>query len=316
MSQRGSHRLGHPWRGKDLVRWCNDSVARRHTPTMDREVRRPLFAGVSLAHRIERAEVDFLAAATGAAGRRCGPRGGQFVIQVAGGVASFAGRGSPFTKVAGLGFDGVPSAGELERIERAFAEAGSEVQVEVSSLADPRVYAVLAGRGYRLQSFENVLGRDLSHLPTLVQPAEVAVTVSPDDELERWLQIVIEGVLHPDEQGVPAQEQFDREELVNAERDLASTGVRRYLARLDGVPAGGAGLRIVDGIAEFAGAATLPAFRRRGVQSALLSARLADAAAAGCDVAVITVQPGSKSQENAQRRGFQLLYARAVMTRL
>ena len=63
------------------------------------------------------------------------------------------------------------------------------------------------------------------------------------------------------------------------------------------------------------GAATAPAHRRRGVQTALLSARLADAAAAGCDVAVITTQPGSKSQQNAQRRGFDLLYARATLVK-
>jgi hypothetical protein len=44
------------------------------------------------------------------------------------------------------------------------------------------------------------------------------------------------------------------------------------------------------------------------VQTVLLSARLADAAAAGCNVAVIT-QPGSRSQQNAQRLGFDLLYA-------
>ncbi len=60
---------------------------------------------------------------------------------------------------------------------------------------------------------------------------------------------------------------------------------------------------------------TAPAHRRRGVQTALLSARLADAAAAGCDVAVITTQPGSKSQQNAQRQGFDLLYARAVLVK-
>jgi GNAT superfamily N-acetyltransferase len=72
-------------------------------------------------------------------------------------------------------------------------------------------------------------------------------------------------------------------------------------------------MRIADGIAQLTGAGTAPAFRRRGIQSALLSARLADATAAGCDLAVITVQPGSKSQQNAQRRGFDLLYTRAVL---
>jgi RNA polymerase sigma factor (sigma-70 family) len=72
----------------------------------------------------------------------------------------------------------------------------------------------------------------------------------------------------------------------------------------------------IAGVAQLTGAATIPAHRRRGVQTALLSARLADAAAAaGCDVAVIITQPGSKSQQNAQRQGFDLLYTRAVLVK-
>jgi hypothetical protein len=50
-----------------------------------------------------------------------------------------------------------------------------------------------------------------------------------------------------------------------------------------------------------------------GVQTALLSARLADAAAAGCDIAVVTTQPGSGSQQNVQCGGFGLLYTRAIL---
>ncbi len=79
--------------------------------------------------------------------------------------------------------------------------------------------------------------------------------------------------------------------------------------------AGGGGLRLAEGVAQFAGAGTAPAYRRRGIQAALLAARLVDAAAAGCDVAVIVTQPASKSQQNAQRRGFDLLYTRAVLVR-
>jgi N-acetylglutamate synthase-like GNAT family acetyltransferase len=89
----------------------------------------------------------------------------------------------------------------------------------------------------------------------------------------------------------------------------------RYVALRDGIFAGGAGLRIAEGVAQFAGAATAPVHRRRGIQAALLSARLVDATAAGCDVAVIVTQPGSKSQHNAQRRGFDLLYTRAVLVK-
>ena len=73
-------------------------------------------------------------------------------------------------------------------------------------------------------------------------------------------------------------------------------------------------MRMAGGVAQLTGAATAPAHRRRGIQTALLSARLADAAAC-CDAAVITTQPGSKSQQNAQRQGFDLLYARAVLVK-
>ena len=51
------------------------------------------------------------------------------------------------------------------------------------------------------------------------------------------------------------------------------------------------------------------------MQTALLHTRLARAAAAGCDLAVMTTQPGSKSQQNAERQGFGLLYVRAVLVR-
>jgi hypothetical protein len=74
-------------------------------------------------------------------------------------------------------------------------------------------------------------------------------------------------------------------------------------------------MRITDGVAQLTGSGTAPAFRPRGIQSALLSTRLAVATVAGCDVAVVTVQPGSRSQHNAQRRGFDLLYTRAVLTK-
>ena len=100
-----------------------------------------------------------------------------------------------------------------------------------------------------------------------------------------------------------------------AERDLVATGVECYLALVDGVLAGGGGLRTADGIAQLAGAATVPAHRRRGVQTALLATRLADASTAGCDVAVVTTQPASRSQQNVQRAGFDLLYTRAVLVR-
>jgi N-acetylglutamate synthase-like GNAT family acetyltransferase len=76
-----------------------------------------------------------------------------------------------------------------------------------------------------------------------------------------------------------------------------------------------ASLRIDGRLAQLCGTATVPAMRRRGLQTALVRHRLAAAAAAGCDLAVVTTAPGSKSQQNMARAGFELLYARAVLER-
>jgi len=274
----------------------------------------PLFCDTALAGRIERAEAGLIAGASEAARHRR-PEARGFVIPVAGGMATFAEGGSPFNKVAGLGFGGVPGTAALDEVERAFAARGAPVQAELANLADPAIGDLLTGRGYRLVSFENVLGLAITAAPERVTPPGIEVRRSGDDEFESWIDVVIDGFSHPDDQGVPGHEDFPREVIAGAERDFAAAGVVRYAAWREGVMVGGGSFRPAAGIAQLTGAATAPAHRRRGVQTALLSARLADAAAAGCDIAVVTTQPGSKSQQNVQRRGFDLLYTRAILVK-
>lgn len=277
--------------------------------------RLPLFGGTPLAARIERAEADLITQGTEAALRRSGGADG-FAVAFGGGVASYAQDGSPLNKVAGLGFAGVPSASEFDEIERAFAAVKAPVQVELSHLSDPAIAALLTERDYRLVSFENVLGRALDGELERVEPTGVEVRLSGPDEFEPWLDTLADGFANPDTQGVVPHEEFPREVIATAMRDLISAaGVIRYAARCDGQLAGAASMRLAGGIAQLTGAATVPALRRRGVQSALLSARLVEAAAHGCEVAVITTAPGSKSQQNAQRRGFDLLYTRAILVK-
>ncbi|MGW4531657.1 GNAT family N-acetyltransferase [Nocardia sp. NPDC004340] len=274
-----------------------------------------MFCGTDLAARIEGVETELIAKGSAAAAARLGPDTG-FVIPLAGGVASFAEDGSPLNKIAGLGFAGIPDEAELDEIERLFAARKTPVQAEVSQLGDPGVGELLTGRGYRLVSFENVLGRELGAALTADVASGVEVTPSGADEFDAWLDVVADGFAHPDTQGVASHEEFPAEIIANAMRDLTgAAGVRRFLARRDGRVAGGASLRLARGVAQLTGAATDPAHRRHGVQSSLLSVRLAEASAAGCDIAVVTTQPGSKSQQNVQRQGFSLLYTRAILVK-
>ena len=267
-----------------------------------------------MARRIERAEAQLIAEASEAAHRRRADDTG-FVMPVAGGVAAFAEAGSPFNKVAGLGFGGVPGPAAWAEVERAYTVAGAPVRVELAHLADPAIGAVLTGRDYRLILFDNVLGLVLRGNPGRVTSPGVEVRPSGEEEFGSWLEVVLHGFAHPDTPGAAWHDELPRGVMTGAARDFAAVGGIRYIALRDGVAVGGARLRLAEGVALLAGATTAPAYRRRGVQAALLSARLADAAAAGCDIAVVTTLPGSKSQQNVQRQGFDLLYTRATLVR-
>lgn len=272
-----------------------------------------LFAGTELAARIEHAEARLTKAAAQTAldhqadGSGC-------VFELGSAVAAFTSVGSPFNKLIGVGFGDPLSEEVMADVEHLFQQHDAPVQAEVSTLADPSVLVTLSRRGYQLVGFEHVLGLRLPTTGPMRAPAAVEVELSGSETLERWIKTVAAGFAQADAQGVPSSESFPPEAIADAMRDFArAPGTHRYAAFRRGVLAGGASLRIDDRVAQLCGAATLPEHRRQGVQSALLARRLEDAASAGCDVAVVTTQPGSKSHQNVQRIGFELLYARAVL---
>jgi len=244
-----------------------------------------------------------------------------FVEPIGEGYAIYAGPGSPFNKIIGAGLDGaVIDESALDRAERIFDEHGAAARAEICVLANPDVFAVFNRRGYRFETVEHVLGLRLPPASDVVVPKQDRVVVSRADgesASQQWIDALVEGFAVPDvtETGVTG-ESFPADVL----REIFSnydgvTDFRRYLANIDGRVAGGGGLYTGHGVGILCGAATLADFRRQGVQGALLGRRLADAAAEGCDLAVVTTAPGSKSQQNAQRQGFALLYARAVLVR-
>lgn len=69
-----------------------------------------------------------------------------------------------------------------------------------------------------------------------------------------------------------------------------------------------------EGIAFLAGAAMLRSHRLLGVQASMPAHRLAVARDHGIDLACVTTTPGTRSNQNVQRRGFSPLYTRALMT--
>lgn len=84
------------------------------------------------------------------------------------------------------------------------------------------------------------------------------------------------------------------------------------LARVAGEPAAAAVLSIHGTHGYFAVASTLPRFRNRGLQSALIARRLQLAREHGCTSVIAYAESGSVSQCNQQRAGLAIVHTRCI----
>jgi len=266
---------------------------------------KPLHLNLELARRIELAEAQ--AAVDGAETMsRLRPGSGAAVERIAGGFAVYCGPNSPTTQAVGLGLDGHVSEKEFDHLEEFYRSRGEPVRVEMCPLADHFLIAHFGKRGYRVTEFSNVMALPLEGTSAAqswpAPPPDMTIERVGHEQADLWTLTVAQGFA----------EHFPViQDILDVMKMFAlSPNVECYLARIGGEVAGGATLAIRDGVAGLFGASTLVAFRNRGVQTALLQARLSRAVAAGCDLAVSLAQPGSPSQRNIARQDFQVLYTR------
>jgi GNAT superfamily N-acetyltransferase len=261
----------------------------------------PLLLNRELAQRIELSEAK--AAASAAETMEKLEPGRAALARIAGGYAIYCGPQSPVTQAIGLCLDGSISEVEFDRLEHFYSSRNEPVRIEACPLADGSLFEHMGGRGYRVAEFSNVMARrlDASEDFSFFGQAITIDRVSPS-QIDPWYLTVARGF----SEGAPVSQ-----EILDVMRVFALAPENEcYLARVDGRIAGGATLSLRGGVAGLFGASTLPEFRNRGVHTALLNARLARAAGAGCDIAACLALPGSSSQRNILRRGFQVLYTR------
>ncbi len=237
------------------------------------------------------------------------PHLGIETLQTAGGIAVFAGVGSPITQAIGIGLDGPVAANQLETLERFFFDRGATADFELTPYIDPSVLEWVRDRPYRLQEFSEVLALDLrKDQPVSLQANhEVEVRIAKPEEYKLFTHTVAHGFTHGVE--VPA------EELLMFEGFARTPTALSFLATIGGEPAGGATLTIQNEIAGLHGSSTLPAFRSRGVQTALIVARFTEARRRACKTAVTVTHPTGSSRRNMARFGFVPAYLRVKMSR-
>ena len=285
-----------------------------------------LFADLDLARRLEGMHAR-RAALYAEASQRLRPQTASAVEQIGGGYAIYAGVDAPVNRAYGLGLHGPFSADDLKRLERFYRERRLAPGAEVCPLADASLVERLGDAGYCLEGFFSVLvratvGCEAQPGSCEAQPGScgasptgcagqapagdgVRVTEIRPEQAELWLETVAQGFA--DEE--PAPEAMRTIIAPN----LHSASALHFLAWIGDEPAGGGAIVMHAGVAELCSDSTRVAFRRRGVQAALLGARLAATAAGGCDLALVLTEPGSASQRNVERAGFRLAYTKAVV---
>jgi GNAT superfamily N-acetyltransferase len=259
------------------------------------------FSDLALSKRLERAE-GFACLEQAEARKRMSPASNAEWMECGGAFAVFDGVDSPCTQTFGLGIFEELSDAILNEIEGFFFKHKAPVLQEVSPFAGPAALAMLCERGYRPIEISSVLCQPVAK-PANVSPDNLSVRVAKPEEAELWSQINLRGWSH------------DHPEFAGLLLELgAVTAARKntvcFLAEIDGQPAAAGALCLHEGVALFSGAATVPEFRRRGLQTALLQERMRYAYDHDCDLAMMVTLPGSESQRNAERRGFHIAYTR------
>jgi GNAT superfamily N-acetyltransferase len=244
------------------------------------------------------------------------PRCGRSVA-LGGGVAAITLPlfGRKLNHVTGAAMAGPLEEGALRAVEEEFAALGVSTEIDLCPYADASALSLLAARGYRVNAFANMYWLPLSEQPAAIELTDgVAVRQVQAPEHAAFVEWSAAGF--------GAQPKPRPRELRTA---LAQSATLRsdtslWVAEYHGCVAGSAALSLLETdrgrIAHLFLASTLPDFRGRGVQAALLHARGRVAQERGAACASITARPDTSSARNAERAGYRLAYTKPTFALL
>jgi hypothetical protein len=234
------------------------------------------------------------------------PQTGATSMPIREGAAVFCGKKSPLSQVYGLGLSGPVGPSDLNTIETFYRSRDHKVRISLCPFAETSLPALLSDSGYGVQHFMNTYVRQVSH-PDYQPPAVsgLKITVATTAEARLWYEQLGGDLDWAEPDGIAFM----------TIRTTLKSGTRLFLARHNGQPVGAGALEIHDGVSALMAADTLPGFRHQGIHTALMQVRLAAAAEAGCDLAMVHASPGGQSEGNILRSGFQLAYTSVSLIR-
>lgn len=269
------------------------------------------FVDLNLARRVELAEAHIGESLVVSMQQRI-PESRAASEHIAGGIATFTGVDSPISQVIGAGLDGDVTETELDHLEEFFKMRGAPAILELSTFAAPSFVEMLKRRRYTIVEFSHVLLRKCERSEEFsAPPHEIAIREvrarAHAEEAKLYTDTVARGFA---EFLAPTQDLLDV-----VEGFCYDPRGQCFLSSMNGRPAGGGAAALLGGIGTLGGASVLPEFRGRGVQSALITARMKWLANQDCEWFATVTHPGSASHRNMERFGFRLAYARTKVIR-
>ena len=210
---------------------------------------------------------------------------------------------APFSNTFGFGTsdEQIPL---LDSIEEFFRDRDHPSTITITSESAYPFIDSLRERGYGLCNFSPLFSycstgeiRKTSKFSDI----EILEATTPEGIAE-WARVVSGGFSN----------QEPCEPDIIARGQATKKGNRLFLAKVDGEIAAGSSLYLHKDFARLGGMATIPRFRRRGIQQKMIQHRVEVALAADCRTIVSECMQGSSSANNLERADFKLAYVRAT----
>lgn len=238
--------------------------------------------------------------------KRARPNTQVAIEEIAGGHMVFTGPQSLIGRAIGVGLHRGVTPQDIDRIEAFYFQRAADSQIDIVPAADESLFNLLRERPYRLFELNNVMALEIG--PDLRLKAEVAgieIRRAQQNEARTCADVLGQCFV-----GAPP-------DFADTLAAMFEAPAVTFLASIRGTPVAAATGLVVkeEKLMALFGAGTLPMYRGRGIQTAMLGARINAAKDAGCTLAVTVTRGGTTSERNAERLGFRVAYSKATMIR-
>ncbi len=230
-------------------------------------------------------------------------------LPIGAGGAVYGGPGSPLNYACGLPLDepsgasALSSAAVVDAVKDFYAERHEPARIAVTSLDRLATFELLATQGFfpcrSVDVWCQTLNTPISG-PVLAPGWRVEPVGHGDTRI--WAETVL--------RGYSPEKAVDPYESAVLECFAATENAVLFVAAHSTTPSAAAAMTVQRDVAVLFSAATLPPFRRQGLQTALLAARLQMAQQHfQCRWAAVSTEPHSSSSHNVMRMGFTHAYS-------